>query len=91
MCSLTCPALHISLLFSNPVLAESAPLPTLSGVPVLFLPGNAGSHKQARSSASIALRMHGSEFPHKKRFNFFTVNFDEARTITIGVCGCVFG
>ncbi|XP_073945393.1 GPI inositol-deacylase isoform X2 [Choristoneura fumiferana] len=46
------------------------------GVPVLYLPGNAGSHMQARSLASVALRMalsHGYEF----HFDFFTVNYNE--------------
>lgn len=50
----------------------------LQGVPALFLPGNAGSHKQARSSASIALRMHSSDFPRKRHFDFFTISFNEA-------------
>jgi hypothetical protein len=27
-----------------------------SGIPVLFIPGNSGSHKQVRSLASVALR-----------------------------------
>ena len=55
---------------------DSRPL-RLSGVPALFIPGNAGSHKQSRSSASIALRMHQAEFSSKKHFDFFTVNLDE--------------
>lgn len=47
------------------------------GVPVLFLPGNAGSHKQTRSSASIALRMHSSDFASLRHFDFFTISFNE--------------
>lgn len=45
--------------------------PRFDGVPVLYLPGNAGSHMQARSLASVALRKalsHGYEF----HFDFFT-------------------
>lgn len=52
------------------------PLP-LRGIPALFVPGNAGSYKQARSAASIALRMHASDFAEKRHFDFFTVNFNE--------------
>ena len=55
---------------------DSRPL-RVSGVPALFIPGNAGSHKQSRSSASIALRMHQAEFAAKKHFDFFTVNLNE--------------
>lgn len=67
-------SLHYYTESSHPV--ESIILP-LRGIPALFLPGNAGSYKQARSSASIALRMHLSDFPHKKYFDFFTINFNE--------------
>ena len=56
---------------------DSLSLP-LHGIPALFLPGNAGSHKQARSSASIALRMHLSDFKTRKHFDFFTIDFNEA-------------
>ena len=55
---------------------DSRPL-RMSGVPALFIPGNAGSHKQSRSSASIALRMQQAEFAGKKHFDFFTVNLNE--------------
>lgn len=55
---------------------DSLPL-ILNGVPAVFIPGNAGSHKQARSSASIALHMHGNDFPNHRHFDFFTVNLNE--------------
>jgi len=49
----------------------------LRGIPVLFIPGNAGSHRQVRSSASIALKMSPAEFPKLNHFDFFTVNLNE--------------
>lgn len=55
---------------------DSLPL-KVGGVPALFIPGNAGSYKQSRSSASIAMRMHQAEFTSKQNFDFFTVNLNE--------------
>ncbi|XP_063286277.1 GPI inositol-deacylase isoform X2 [Pelobates fuscus] len=49
---------------------------TLTGIPVLFLPGNAGSYKQARSVGSIALRK-AETIGNVYHFNVFTVNFNE--------------
>ncbi|XP_014678246.1 PREDICTED: GPI inositol-deacylase-like isoform X2 [Priapulus caudatus] len=46
------------------------------GVPVLFIPGNAGSYKQVRSLASVAHRK-GNDMGHKWKFNYFTVDFNE--------------
>lgn len=46
----------------------------LSGIPVLFIPGNAGSHKQVRSLASVSLR---KAVGLKHHFNYFSVDFDE--------------
>ncbi|NWY02733.1 PGAP1 deacylase, partial [Nothoprocta ornata] len=48
----------------------------LTGIPVLFLPGNAGSYKQVRSLGSIALRK-AEDIDFKYHFNFFSVNFNE--------------
>ncbi|XP_038604971.1 GPI inositol-deacylase [Tachyglossus aculeatus] len=48
----------------------------LAGVPVLFLPGNAGSYKQVRSLGSIALRK-AEDIGFRYHFNFFSVNFNE--------------
>ncbi|XP_015606892.1 GPI inositol-deacylase [Cephus cinctus] len=47
-----------------------------SGIPVLFVPGNAGSFKQVRSLASVALRISINEWtPY--HFDFFTVDLAE--------------
>ncbi|GFY57800.1 GPI inositol-deacylase [Trichonephila inaurata madagascariensis] len=46
-----------------------------TGNPVLFIPGNAGSHRQVRSLASVALRMAHSL--HTTMFNFFAIDFNE--------------
>ncbi|XP_057614431.1 GPI inositol-deacylase [Chionomys nivalis] len=48
----------------------------LTGIPVLFLPGNAGSYKQVRSIGSIALRK-AEDIDFKYHFDFFSVNFNE--------------
>ncbi|XP_050692366.1 GPI inositol-deacylase-like isoform X2 [Eriocheir sinensis] len=47
-----------------------------SGVPVLFVPGNGGSHKQVRSLASVAYRK-SFEDGINFHFNFFTVDLNE--------------
>lgn len=39
--------------------------------------GNAGSHKQVRSLASVALRKAIDETKYKTHFDFFTVDFGE--------------
>ena len=45
-----------------------------NGIPVLFIPGNAGSAKQVRSLGSVALRKtEGMSF----HFNYFAVDFNE--------------
>ncbi|XP_069716818.1 GPI inositol-deacylase isoform X1 [Phaenicophaeus curvirostris] len=48
----------------------------LTGIPVLFLPGNAGSYKQVRSLGSIALRK-AEDVDFKYHFNVFSINFNE--------------
>ncbi|KAK0173019.1 hypothetical protein PV328_006274 [Microctonus aethiopoides] len=54
-----------------------------SGIPVLFIPGNAGSHEQVRSIASISLRM-----SLKRRtsfhFDYFTISFNEGLSALSG-------
>ncbi|RVE51297.1 hypothetical protein evm_004101 [Chilo suppressalis] len=46
------------------------------GVPVLFLPGNSGSHMQARSLASVALRKAlGNNYEY--HFDFYTISYNE--------------
>ncbi|XP_022316575.2 GPI inositol-deacylase-like [Crassostrea virginica] len=46
------------------------------GIPVLFIPGNSGSHKQARSLASVSLRRAMDKRTYFF-FNYFTVDFNE--------------
>ncbi|KAJ7345499.1 hypothetical protein JRQ81_001449 [Phrynocephalus forsythii] len=48
----------------------------LRGIPILFLPGNAGSYKQVRSLGSIALRK-AEDVDFKFHFDVFSVNFNE--------------
>ncbi|KAI1151625.1 PGAP1-like protein-domain-containing protein [Nemania diffusa] len=59
--------------------------PKVRGIPVLFIPGNAGSYKQVRSIASESAR-HFHETSHSnmattnsevKNLDFFTVDFNE--------------
>ena len=47
-----------------------------SGIPVLFVPGNSGSHKQVRSLASVALRK-AQDDEMRFHFDYFSVDFDE--------------
>lgn len=49
----------------------------LSGIPILFIPGNAGSYKQVRSLASVALRK-AESVRSKVHFNYFTADLDES-------------
>ncbi|XP_057192030.1 GPI inositol-deacylase [Triplophysa rosa] len=48
----------------------------LTGAPVLFLPGNAGSYKQARSLGSVALRK-AEDLDRPIQMNVFTIDFNE--------------
>ncbi|XP_026073937.1 GPI inositol-deacylase-like [Carassius auratus] len=48
----------------------------LTGAPVLFLPGNAGSYKQARSLGSVALRK-AENLDRPIHMNVFTIDFNE--------------
>ncbi|XP_035828365.1 GPI inositol-deacylase isoform X2 [Aplysia californica] len=55
----------------------------LDGIPVLFIPGNAGSYKQVRSLGSVSLRM--SEHPQvRAHFNYFVVDFNEELSALYG-------
>ncbi|XP_059822916.1 GPI inositol-deacylase isoform X2 [Hypanus sabinus] len=47
-----------------------------SGIPVLFLPGNAGSYKQVRSLGSVALRK-AEDIHNKFHFDFYSIDFNE--------------
>ncbi|KRT81140.1 hydrolase, partial [Oryctes borbonicus] len=46
------------------------------GIPVLFIPGNAGSYKQVRSLASVALRKALNSRPGF-HFDYFTIDYNE--------------
>ncbi|CAG0912972.1 unnamed protein product [Notodromas monacha] len=48
----------------------------LDGIPVVFIPGNAGSYRQVRSLASVCLRKQYDK-GLKSGFDFFTIDFDE--------------
>ncbi|KAK2161207.1 hypothetical protein LSH36_120g15020 [Paralvinella palmiformis] len=48
----------------------------LSGVPVLFIPGNAGSYRQVRSLGSVALKK-AEDGKTDVHFNYFSLDFDE--------------
>ncbi|GBP95272.1 GPI inositol-deacylase [Eumeta japonica] len=58
--------------YSEGRLTERARKMWFDGIPVLYLPGNSGSHMQGRSLASVALRKAISH-PHDFHFDFFTV------------------
>ncbi|TKC51362.1 hypothetical protein EI555_000035, partial [Monodon monoceros] len=69
------PAYELYLYGEGSYAEEHKVLP-LTGIPVLFLPGNAGSYKQVRSIGSIALRK-AEDIDFKYHFDFFSVNFNE--------------
>lgn len=59
--------------------------PKIKGIPVLFIPGNAGSYKQVRSIAAESARYYHDILQHDaaalnagaKNLDFFTVDFNE--------------
>eukprot|EP00057_Strongylocentrotus_purpuratus_P027457 XP_011681931.1 PREDICTED: GPI inositol-deacylase-like [Strongylocentrotus purpuratus] len=53
-----------------------------TGIPILFIPGNAGSHKQVRSLSSIALRKASDKYNF--HFNYFSVDLDEELNAVYG-------
>ena len=55
-----------------------------SGVPVLFIPGNAGSFRQVRSLASVALRKAIEETKYKTHFDYFSADFGEEYSALFG-------
>uniref|UniRef100_A0A3Q3LPK3 GPI inositol-deacylase n=1 Tax=Mastacembelus armatus TaxID=205130 RepID=A0A3Q3LPK3_9TELE len=63
-------------LYGEGLYAQETRALKLTGAPVLFLPGNAGSYKQARSLGSVALRKAESR-EGGLHFNVFTVDFNE--------------
>ncbi|XP_069554854.1 GPI inositol-deacylase [Brachyistius frenatus] len=63
-------------LYGEGLYAQETRALKLTGAPVLFLPGNAGSYKQARSLGSVALRK-AENTEGGLHFNVFTVDFNE--------------
>lgn len=63
-------------LYGEGLYAQETRTLKLTGAPVLFLPGNAGSYKQARSLGSVALRK-AENMEGGLHFNVFTVDFNE--------------
>ncbi|XP_028289611.1 GPI inositol-deacylase [Parambassis ranga] len=63
-------------LYGEGLYAQETRALKLTGAPVLFLPGNAGSYKQARSLGSVALRK-AENMEGGLHFNVFTVDFNE--------------
>ncbi|XP_078684049.1 GPI inositol-deacylase-like [Branchiostoma floridae x Branchiostoma belcheri] len=55
----------------------------LTGVPVLFIPGNAGSYKQVRSLGSVALKK-AQHLRTPFHFNYFSVDLNEELTGMFG-------
>ncbi|CAB1346762.1 unnamed protein product, partial [Coregonus sp. 'balchen'] len=58
----------------------------LTGAPVLFLPGNAGSYKQARSLGSVALRK-AEALEGGVHLNVFTIDFNEELVALVVLVG----
>lgn len=63
-------------LYGEGVYAQETRALKLTGAPVLFLPGNAGSYKQGRSLGSVALRK-AEGLESGFHLNVFTVDFNE--------------
>ncbi|KAM3861858.1 GPI inositol-deacylase [Diretmus argenteus] len=63
-------------LYGEGLYAQETRALKLTGAPVLFLPGNAGSYKQARSLGSVALRK-AEDMETGVHLNVFTVDFNE--------------
>ncbi|CRK87620.1 CLUMA_CG001416, isoform A [Clunio marinus] len=62
--------------YSEGQLTENARNLIFNGAPVLFIPGNSGSYKQARSLASVALRK-GIDNDWFRHLDYFTVDLNE--------------
>lgn len=70
--------------YSEGSLAEHLEKRIFDGIPVLFIPGNAGSYKQVRSVASVALRKSIDENKYKTHFDFFSLDFGEEMSALYG-------
>ncbi|CAG5050252.1 unnamed protein product [Parnassius apollo] len=62
--------------YSEGRFTEKARKMWFDGIPVLFVPGNSGSHMQARSLASVALRKALAK-GYEYHFDFFTISYNE--------------
>lgn len=62
--------------YSEGQLAQNARNMLYRGAPVIFIPGNAGSYKQVRSLASVALRK-GLDNGLRYHLDYFTVDLNE--------------
>ncbi|CAH2037338.1 unnamed protein product, partial [Iphiclides podalirius] len=62
--------------YSEGRFTEKARKMWFDGIPILYLPGNSGSHMQARSLASVALRKAIAN-GHEYHFDFFTISYNE--------------
>ncbi|KAH8396272.1 hypothetical protein KR222_007229 [Zaprionus bogoriensis] len=61
------------------------PLKTrMTGAPVIFVPGNAGSYKQVRSLASVALRKAREHYESGVHLDYYTIDFDEELSAVYG-------
>ncbi|KAH8400261.1 hypothetical protein KR215_009603 [Drosophila sulfurigaster] len=56
----------------------------MTGAPVIFVPGNAGSYKQVRSLASVALRKAREHVETGVHLDYYTIDFDEELSAVYG-------
>ncbi|XP_034489580.1 GPI inositol-deacylase [Drosophila innubila] len=56
----------------------------MTGAPVIFVPGNAGSYKQVRSLASVALRKAREQYDSGIHLDYYTIDFDEELSAVYG-------
>ncbi|TDG41841.1 hypothetical protein AWZ03_011731 [Drosophila navojoa] len=56
----------------------------MNGAPVIFVPGNAGSYKQVRSMASVALRKAREHPGLGIHLDYYTIDFDEELSALYG-------
>ncbi|KAL5277878.1 PGAP1 family protein [Megaselia abdita] len=62
--------------YSEGKITEKARAMEFTGAPVVFVPGNSGSYKQARSFASVAIRK-GLDNNWNHHLDYFTVDYNE--------------
>ncbi|KAH8387578.1 hypothetical protein KR093_008060 [Drosophila rubida] len=57
---------------------------SMTGAPVIFVPGNGGSYKQVRSLASVALRKAREHLEVGIHLDYYTIDFDEELSAVYG-------